>query len=79
MTDQQRANFARNRPELYAIYVTLPKYPLGVPVRCPTKNLDGTDCDPDDIPGCGSDQVEWSGDVYDCHECGIFLSHNLVA
>lgn len=42
-------------------------------VRCPTKNLDGSPIDENDIQGCGSPNVVWSGDVYDCLDCGIFF------
>lgn len=64
----------QNDPALYAFYVTLPAWHKRMKVRCPTKNMDGTECDEDDIPGCGSKKVSWSGDCYDCHECGLFFS-----
>lgn len=67
-------NFARNRPGLYRRYRTLPRYEPGTVVRCPTRNTDGTPIGDDDVPGCGSDNVVWSGDVYDCRECGIFFN-----
>ena len=55
-------------------YAALPPHSPSMVVRCPTHNLNGTECDPDDIPGCGSEDVGWSGDVYDCYACGIFFS-----
>lgn len=55
-------------------YAELPEYREGMEVRCPVKNTDGTAIEDHDIPGCGSSDVSWGGDVYDCHECGIFFS-----
>jgi hypothetical protein len=43
-------------------------------VRCATKYPDGRPIPDDDVTGCGSDNVSWSGDCYDCHDCGIFFS-----
>jgi hypothetical protein len=75
MTDQQRRdNFRRNCPGLYALYVKLPHYHEGMAVRCPTKNLDGSDIAPDDVRGCGSERVTWDGEMYDCKECSIFFN-----
>ncbi len=67
LTKGQRAEWA-------ARYKALPAYTPGMAVRCPTKNGDGSEIDPDDIPGCGSADVEYAGDVYDCYACGIFFS-----
>lgn len=70
MTRLQR--FARNAPELFAKYEQLPEFAAGMVVRCPTKNLDGTPATK--ICGCGSTNVAWAGDVYDCFDCGIFFT-----
>ena len=71
--EDKLAAYQRNDPDLYAFYITLPAWEEGMTVRCPTRNMDGTECDPDDVPGCGSKEVSWGGDAYDCHECGIFF------
>lgn len=55
-------------------YCALPAYHPGMVVRCPTRNSDGTPIDPDDVMGCGSADVAWSDDDYDCGACGIFFS-----
>lgn len=68
------ANFARNDPVKFRRYLLLPEYSPGMTVRCATHNPDGTTIDEDDIPGCGSDVVDYDGDVYDCLACGIFFS-----
>lgn len=71
---QRLANFQRNDPELFEKYMRLPEYVAGLCVRCPTKNIDGSPCSLADIPGCGSANVAFDGDVYDCLDCGIFFS-----
>lgn len=53
---------------------SLPPYSADMVVRCPTKNADGSPIADDDLPGCGSANVSWSGDCYDCCDCGIFFS-----
>lgn len=55
-------------------YNRLPAHSPSMVVRCPTHNPDGTPIGDDDIRGCGSDNVGWDGDVYDCYECCIFFS-----
>jgi hypothetical protein len=57
-----------------AWYQTLPLYTEGMEIRCPLHNSDGTVIDEDDIKGCGSTDLEWDDDVYDCNECGIFFA-----
>lgn len=68
------ANFKRNDSRLFDVYLTLPLYKSGMEVRCPTHNLDGSEIKDDDVKGCGSLNVSYDGDVYDCHDCGIFFS-----
>jgi len=56
-------------------YNDLPEYAeVAKPIRCPTHDRNGNPLGKDDIPGCGSTNVAYAGDVYDCHDCGIFFS-----
>lgn len=54
----------------------LPPFAEGMTVRCPTRNLDGTEIDADDVRGCGSANVGWDDreGLYDCFDCGIFFT-----
>ena len=75
MTQAERlANFQRNDPDLYARYVELPPWTPEMVVRCPVRNLDGTAIADDDVKGCGSDNVAYDHEVYDCLDCGIFFA-----
>lgn len=66
---------ARRKASHRAFVATLPPYNPDMRVRCPLKNSDGTDIAPDDVRGCGSDNVSWDGfECYDCHACGIFFA-----
>lgn len=56
-------------------YSELPVLPAGAPVRCPTRNPDGSEIARNDVRGCGSTNVSWDGtELYDCHDCGIFFT-----
>ena len=55
-------------------YNALPPYVPGMVVKCPVTNRDGTPIAPDDVMGCGSANTGWTGEDYDCHECGIFFA-----
>lgn len=67
-------NFRRNDPKLFEEYVQLPIYHDQMTVRCPTRNRDGSEIAEGDLRGCGSTNVHYDGDVYDCYDCGIFFS-----
>lgn len=71
-----RGNLLRNMGKPWLDwYDSLPAYEPDMAVWCPHRNSDGTLIDAEDIPGCRSDQVVWSGDCYyDCLACGIFFS-----
>jgi hypothetical protein len=74
MPRPKRRNVSPQFPEKWwDWYESLPAYHADMEVRCPTKNSDGTPIAADDNPGCGSEDVPWDGDVYDCCNCGIFL------
>lgn len=60
------------RAAMIVFYESLPLYEPGMKVRCPTKNWDGTEAE--SCRGCGSENVDWNGDCYDCYDCGIFFS-----
>ena len=54
----------------------LPAWTLGLTVRCPTRNPDGTLIHPDDVCGCGSTNLDWGQNeehLYDCLDCGIWF------
>lgn len=71
---QQLKNMQRNDPELYARYLQLPQYSCEMVVRCPTRLESGQLIPDSQLPGCGSHDVVWSGDVYDCNTCGLFFA-----
>lgn len=68
------SNFQRNYPALYAKYLTLLAYVEGMVVKCPTTDMDGKPLAADATVGCGSTNVVYDGEVYDCLDCGIFFS-----
>lgn len=70
-TQEQLRNFQRNDPQLFELWAALPLWTPDMAVKCPTKNMDGTPAE--DICGCGSAEVTWDGEVYDCRHCGIFF------
>lgn len=75
--DELKRHFAegKERREKHNAYVaSLPMYTEGMTVRCPTHNADGSPIANDDVQGCGSTNLVWDGEVYDCLECGIFFA-----
>jgi len=74
MSERTNPNYERNMRALglWDHYQSLLEYQPGMLVRCPTKNIDGSEAE--ECRGCGSNNVKWDGDVYDCLNCGIFFS-----
>jgi len=70
MLENMRRNMGEKR---FRWYMDLPAFHPGMEIRCPMRNSDGTEIDDDDIPGCGSRNVSYDGDVYDCFDCSIFF------
>lgn len=71
LSREERAERRRKHQEFIN---SLPVFRQDLKVRCPVRNHDGSTIDDQNIPGCGSDHVVWSGDVYDCLDCGIFFA-----
>lgn len=62
------------RAAMRSYYESLPAHTPELVVRCPTHYRDGRAIPKNELPGCGSTNVTWDGDVYDCYDCGIFFS-----
>lgn len=69
---EKLAIYLRNNPRHHAFYVTLPLRNSSRGVRCPAPQK-GKEARPEDIWGCGSKNIAYDGDVYDCFDCSIFF------
>jgi hypothetical protein len=75
MDMKQRFREGKERRERHQAWLaTLPEYAPGMVVRCPLHNADGTPISDGDVKGCGSTNVTWDGEVYDCNDCCIFFA-----
>ncbi len=76
---KHRANWIRNMGRAWVRwYEGLTAYRRRMRVRCPSHTVnekgERVPIPEEDVPGCGSRNVSWDGEVYDCHECGLFFS-----
>lgn len=68
------SSFERNYPKTFAFRESLPEFQEAQIVSCPVQSPDGSLIADSETCGCGSENVVWSGDMYDCLDCGIFFA-----